>query len=188
MKNTGKGAIIGLMLFGFVVTTTVLASPVEAQITSAGPYYATPSWDQTLPTSTRFIILSNFASAAVLDRDTGLVWEKSPDTTTRSWLVAHGYCLNKNVGGTRGWRLPSVPELASLINPSLAAPFVPSTVFTGVQPAPYWSATTVAGAAPTDGFPFAWAGFFNSGDMLSLNKLGTALVWCVRGGMNADQY
>ena len=40
---------------------------------SAGPYYATPSWNQQLPAATRFIVLTNWASAAVLDRETGLV-------------------------------------------------------------------------------------------------------------------
>jgi hypothetical protein len=35
---------------------------------SNGPYYATPSWDQTLPANTRFVVLSNFANAAMLDR------------------------------------------------------------------------------------------------------------------------
>jgi len=43
-----------------------------------------------------------------------------------------------------GWRLPSVVEVAGLIDPSLPAPFVPGTVFTGVRSALYWSATTPA--------------------------------------------
>ena len=51
---------------------------VNAQTVGAGPYYATPSWDQTLPSNTRFIVLSNMNSAAVLDRETGLVWERAP--------------------------------------------------------------------------------------------------------------
>ena len=60
------------------------ASPAGAA-TAAGPYYATPSWDQQLPASTRFVVLSNWidaahpsGGAAVLDRETGLVWEQSP--------------------------------------------------------------------------------------------------------------
>ena len=35
------------------------AGSTLAQTTANGPYYATPSWDQTLPASTRFIVLSN---------------------------------------------------------------------------------------------------------------------------------
>src|ERR1044071_6059779 len=53
-------------------TISLAATLARAQTTSAGPYYATPSWDQTLPVATRFIVLSNFNSEAVLDRETGL--------------------------------------------------------------------------------------------------------------------
>ncbi|HEY2920960.1 MAG TPA: hypothetical protein VGK77_18415, partial [Candidatus Binatia bacterium] len=53
-----------------LLTMALAASPAKAQTTAAGPYYANPSWDQQLPASTRFIVLSNWASAAVLDRET----------------------------------------------------------------------------------------------------------------------
>jgi len=51
----------------------IVAGSAVAQTTANGPYYATPSWDQTMPAATRFIVLSNMASEAVLDRETGLV-------------------------------------------------------------------------------------------------------------------
>ncbi len=44
--------------------------------------------------------------------------------------------------GTVGWRLPSVIELKSVLDPSLPPPFVPVSVFTGILPFFYWSATT----------------------------------------------
>jgi hypothetical protein len=55
-----------------------------------GPYYATPSWDQTLPCTTitncpRFLVLPNMGNAAVLDKETGLVWEQSPNSSDFSW-------------------------------------------------------------------------------------------------------
>src|SRR5262249_15328144 len=72
MKHPLRIAVGGL-------TAALLAvSPglVEALgATANGPYYAEPSWDQMLPASTRFIVLSNFNSEAVLDRETGLVWQ-----------------------------------------------------------------------------------------------------------------
>ena len=67
------------------------------------------------------------------------------------WFVTTSSCVNKNVGGTRGWRLPSVTELVSLIDPTLPAPFVPVSVFTGVRPFFYWSASTDAGSLPARG-------------------------------------
>src|SRR5258706_10011688 len=81
------------------------ANPAGGATTAAGPYYANPSWDQQLPASTRFVVLSNWidaahpsGGAAVLDRETGLVWEQSPDATQARWPVAQFVCLNKNVG------------------------------------------------------------------------------------------
>ena len=140
-------------------------------------------WDQNLPAAQRFVVLASFANAAVLDKNTGLVWEQAPDATARTWPETIPYCVNKPVGGTRGWRLPSVAELASLIDPSLPAPFVPGTVFTGVQSASYWSATTFAGD-PT----VAWFVFFRNDDVGITFKTLTFHAWCVRGGMQESVY
>ena len=145
----------------------------------------TQNWDKNLPSASRFTVLAAFGGHAVRDNNTGLVWEKAPDTTVRSWGDSTFYCINKNVGGTRGWRLPSVAELVSLIDPSLPAPFVPVSVFTGVQLDVYWSATTSADF-PAD----AWyMDFSNSNGGVHGNlKPDLSLAWCVRGGMNADAY
>jgi hypothetical protein len=100
----------------------LLSTPVFAQTVANGPYYAVPSWDQTLPTAQRFIVLANMGNAAVLDRETGLVWERSPSTTERSWLNALEHCIALNVGGRMGWRLPTIHEVASLIDLSVPLP------------------------------------------------------------------
>src|SRR5437016_8649313 len=96
------------------------ASTAFADTIAAGPYYANPSWDQTLPSSTRFIVLSNLNSVAVLDRETGLVWEQSPSTSTLSWDGAQNHCNTLRAGGRLGWRLPTLQELASLVDPSVS--------------------------------------------------------------------
>jgi Protein of unknown function (DUF1566) len=172
-----------LVLFAFAVGLSMVAWPAQAD--SVGSYYATPSWDQTLPAATRFIVLSNFAGAAVLDRNTGLVWEKSPTANTLTWSIARISCLNKSVGGQKGWRLPSIVELTSLVDPSVLFPgptLQPGHPFLNVAPS-YWSATTNA-EVPTN----AWAVSFSIGGVTSGSKSELVNVWCVRGGMNADQY
>ena len=113
--STSLGLMVLLMM-------ALAASPAKAQTVAPGPYYANPSWDQQLPAATRFIVLSNWSSAAVLDRETGLVWEKSPlspsggETGRRTWLSAQNRCNTLNLGNRKGWRLPTLQELASLID------------------------------------------------------------------------
>src|SRR5207302_9186480 len=109
---------------GVLFLAMVLVTPGPAQAANSnGPYYATPSWDQQLQCDTtatcpRFIVLSNWSSEAVLDRETGLVWEQSPATTTNTWSNARFHCTSLTTGGRKGWRLPSVHELASLVDPN----------------------------------------------------------------------
>jgi len=142
----------------------------------------THNWDKNLPSASRFTVLTGFASKAVRDNNTGLVWEQAPNNADfRNWTDATLYCVAKTVGGTVGWRLPSVVELNSLRDPSLPSPFVPA-VFTGVGTS-YWSATTVAGS-PTE----AWLVGFLNGDVFTGHKAFDVRVWCVRGPMNADAY
>ena len=143
-------------------------------------------WDKQMNAQGRFQVLPAFQNAAVLDKETGLVWEQSPDTGTRDWGSARTFCANKNVGGRKGWRLPSVPELASLVDPNAtSAPFLPAGhPFTNIQSAFYWSATTDAGDPPD-----AWTVNFLNGEVDDDNsKSNRHYVWCVRGDMNADQY
>src|SRR5258706_16328966 len=82
-ENTMKHGIMHAL--GLVAAALLALGAGPAGADAVGPYYATPSWDQTLPASTRFVVLSNFNSEAVLDRETGLVWEKSPATLTTRW-------------------------------------------------------------------------------------------------------
>jgi hypothetical protein len=65
-----------------------------------GPFAGvTQNWDKNLPSASRFTFLADFGGAAVRDNNTGLVWERAPDNTTRVWVIALQYCINKNVGG-----------------------------------------------------------------------------------------
>jgi enamine deaminase RidA (YjgF/YER057c/UK114 family) len=141
-------------------------------------------WDQVLPVSQRFVILPAFNSDAVLDKETGLVWEKSPQATAVSSANVRLTCINKAVGGRKGWRLPSLPELASLVDPSVTSPgptLPPGHPFVAVQSANYWSAS-----ANAENPSLMWGVGFNNGAVLGLSKAFDQRAWCVRGGMSAD--
>ena len=141
----------------------------------------TTRWDTNHPSDSRF---ATAFPGAVLDKNTGLVWEQSPAVAAGlTWTDARLQCINKNVGGTRGWRLPSVGELTSLIDPSLPSPYVSVTLFTGVQSAPYWSATANAVGTTT-----AFSVSFQDSLVGTSSKSSASNVWCVRGLMQESLY
>ncbi len=169
-----------------VAATIVLglggAAAARAQVSTAGagPYYATPSWDQKITTG-RFVVLTNWNNEAVLDRETGLVWEKSPSTTL--WGTAPGaqnYCNALAVNGRKGWRLPGVQELASLIDPTVFNPaLLAGHPFVNVQSFAYFTST-----AGRDGISF-WAVILANG-LVQTQIAVPSYAWCVRGGQGAD--
>ncbi len=140
-------------------------------------------WDQNLPAAQRFLILTAFNRDAVLDKETGLVWERWPETAIIQWSGAIFDCIDKTVGGRKGWRLPSVHELQSLVDPSVAAPgptLPPGHPFLNVQSVHYWSASTRAEFSTG-----AWTVFFGRGTVGSSDKTTDHnRAWCVRGGHN----
>lgn len=145
------------------------------------------SWSQTLPAADRFVLVmptsANPGGEAVLDKETGLVWERSPAGTTLSWGAAWTHCYNRTVGDRKGWRIPTMEELASLVDPTQSSPALPSGhPFSNVQSTFYWTVTTVAG--DPNG---AWLVSFINGGVVGQNKLTpNSRVWCVRGGQGFD--
>ena len=173
--------VLGVVAFGIDAAT--------AQTTANGPYYATPSWDQklqcdTLATCPRFIVLANWNSAAVLDRETGLVWEKVPSKDGQDWRFASSHCVFLDLGGRQGWRLPTIQELLSLVDrtqSNLGLP--PGHPFT-VQSDFYWSATTAIFLDSE-----AWFLGLQNGTMGPSPKSSSPFdpgPWCVRGGQVVD--
>jgi hypothetical protein len=145
-----------------------------------------PNWDKALSAAQRFVLLASFNNDAVRDNNTGLVWEKSPQTAAVTWNGARFACINKNVGGQKGWRLPAIPDLASLIDPSVTPPgptLQPGHPFHNIQSAGYWSATTSAEDSSD-----AWFVYFGRGFVDHDSKTHTGHAWCVRGSMTAEAY
>jgi len=145
-----------------------------------------PTWDQVIPNAAdRFKLV--MGGAAVLDKETGLVWERVPETSyLTTWQDAISRCIYKPVGGRKGWRLATIEELSSLVDPGVASPgpTLPVGHPFGIGSFAYWSSTTVAGQ---DGSPYAWVVSFNNGTPQTQGKAGiSALNWCVRGGRGHD--
>ncbi len=144
------------------------------------------NWQKAHPAAQRFVTLSTFNDEAVLDKETGLVWEKSPEATTVTWNEARTTCVNRTVGGQKGWRLPSPAEMRSLVGPAVDAPgpnLPPGHPFLNVQSTSYWS------VVPQANLP-SYAQYLDAflGNVLSLVRIYTFPVWCVRGPLTADEY
>ena len=139
---------------------------------------AAPTWHQILPAAQRFQLVMN--NEAVLDRETGLVWQRSTvlPVDSLSWSDAISACYQKNIGGRRGWKLPTIEELASLGDPTQTNPALPvGHPFLNVQSSYYWSSTAYAGDPAG-----AWVVSFYNGYVAYYNKSNSLYVRCVRGG------
>ena len=195
--------ILGVLALGLLAGGALTAGPAQADSSidpdvsstgplavGPGPYYALPSWARKMGVVNRFVVLTDWSSAAVLDKETGLVWERTPELINLnfSWFDARSHCLARQTGNHKGWRLPSIHELASLLDPLRTNPALPAGhPFVIALPlnTSYWSATTNA-AIDTQ----VWAVSLVNGVVgEDAFKAGSqARAWCVRGGMNAAAY
>jgi hypothetical protein len=182
-------AVLGLVALGALAMAN---GPVMSQTFQNGPYYANPSWDQKIPTAQRFIVLTNWNNEAVLDRETGLVWERSPlvHSDSVNFFDAVGSCYNSNTGDRQGWRLPTPEELASLIDRTQQPRLPAGHPFQNVSPGmTYWTASTFSASdlsTPTTTFGDAFAvDFFLGPSVHRAFKDFKFGAWCVRGGPQA---
>ena len=143
-----------------------------------------PTWSLILPPEQRYVVVMN--GEAVLDKETGLVWERAPFVALQDWDSAFGFCLSRRTGDRGGWRLPSIAELLSLAAELSRLPASSPFDFDcsdnrciGFDQF-YWSATTVSGLPERAHFwdPNAGAGHGS--------KTATRPTLCVRGGFGSD--
>ena len=190
MKKHQKLILALAMITAFVALSAFLPGLVSAgDMEPPGPPGSTmktldqipPTWSQILPASERFELV--MGGGAVLDKETGLVWERSPDTTGRTWINACSHCYKREVANRKGWRLPTIEELARLVDNDNSDPALPTNHPFTVQSSYYWSSTTVVGITST-----VWLVNFYNGGVYNKDKGYFHYVWCVRGGHGHDAY
>jgi hypothetical protein len=174
-----------------------------------GPAGRHSSWGAPITApAERFTLLASSNDEAVLDNETGLVWERNPlhpqpdvigsDTGFRPWPFALHYCATKEVGGRFGWRLPSVQELLSLVDSGgdgfgrelpAGHPFANTDLPGEPPPFGYWTATTYLPLfpIPEDSALVVEFATRTSNDAVTVqSKTDEQRVWCVRGGSGPD--
>jgi hypothetical protein len=182
-----KRIIVSLCALSLVLAYNSAFGAAPSKATSTTLNDIPPAWSKTLQCDTtacpRFELV--MGGAAVLDHETGLVWEQSPSMSSHDWNGAELRCLQLNTGGRLGWRVPTIQELASLVDPSVPSPgpTLPSGhPFGGMQGTWVWSSTTVAFAPDIA----VWVVQFFDGSVGTFVKTDSIPVWCVRGGQGVD--
>jgi hypothetical protein len=142
-----------------------------------------PTWSQIIPGERRFELVLN--GEAVLDKETGLVWQQTVWRSRLTWESARVQCIESEVGGRLGWHLPTVEQMASLLDRNGDDMNLPvGHPFDNVGGRyPYWTATPYPGAPCC-----AYSVDLSTGELSGYPYEGEIHVWCVRGGQsNTDQ-
>lgn len=157
-----------------VFLTAALLLPSISALAKEGSWGAIVS-------GSRFQELTNFNNEAVLDRETGLIWEKNGAVSDNIPNNTFLYCYGKNVAGKMGWRLPKIEEVTSLFNGSTFA----ALGSINIDPNPSYVET---GSPDTDtpGLRYYYSRATMSVQTIDPDNMSSnsRVVLCVRGGGN----
>jgi len=112
--------------------------------------------------------------STVLDTSTGLTWQREVPPGGYTHKKALAYAASLKLGGG-GWRLPTVEELASIVDYTRRNPAIDEEAFPNTPSEWFWSSTTLAGGSSS-----AWLVGFGDGDVIYYYVAGTGRVRCVR--------
>ena len=171
------------------------SSPPAPTMKTLEEVYNRPIWDLwgkkfvDWPANPRFAIYDGLLVGwdiddMVLDKETGLVWARDANAAgmTMPWISAVIWCYGFDAGERRGWRMPTVEELGSLMDTASHpdAPLPEGHPFINVQAAYYWSSTNYKTVA----LDHAWVTKMDTGTgiLTSKDKTESHYLWPVRGG------
>ncbi len=111
-------------------------------------------------TASHFVVAPS--STTVSDTATQLTWQRSAPSQTYDWKSATKYCAQLELDG-KGWRLPTIKELHTLVDESRVMPAIDVSAFPAAVSDYYWSSSQVPGFLTetwTVGFAYGFDGFF----------------------------
>jgi hypothetical protein len=110
----------------------------------------------------------------VNDNFTGAVWQRHVNNDDRTPEQALDYCANLEEDG-KGWLLPTVKQLSTLIDTGVRAPAIDIAAFPQTPNEWFWSRT-----ARVNGLGGVWGVHFRSGLVTNFAFVGNNRVRCVR--------
>lgn len=118
----------------------------------------------------------------VLDKETGLVWERSPSINSMALSAAVVYSTTRVLGRRKGWRIPALEELLTLVDPANTNPTLPTGhPFLNIQlDYFYWSLTLGVPVATDDDLVWGYD-FGNANTSCIVIAAATCYTWLVRG-------
>jgi hypothetical protein len=122
------------------------------------------------------------APDTVIDRVTGLIWERRLGGSALLWREARQYCASLAIGGARPWRLPTLIEMTSLVDFSRSVPAIDQVAFPDTLQGNFWTATPVS-TSEVEAWYVAFSTGFNYQGHRDFLRLGAR---CVRSGASAD--
>ena len=129
---------------------------------------------------------TNNGDGTVMDNYSGLIWQRcsrgqnndsscSGTATTANWATAESYCSGLSLAG-KTWRLPTLNELADLVDYSAASPAINTTNFPATVANYYWSSKAYTFVAN-----YKWAIGFDYGSTNGFNESGNFYIRCISG-------
>ena len=135
-------------------------------------YYARCVRGDELIKPTFKIINPDSAEPTVKDALNDLIWTKN-SSDFMSWQAALDYCKKLNYAGEKGWRLPNINELSTILDHSIENP---ASNFPDIASTYFWSSSAFIG----NEYKKAWRVYTYTGKVETINKTNTAKVLCVK--------
>ena len=117
----------------------------------------------------------------VTDLRTGLMWQRHISEDSFSLKKAKQYADNLRLGDYADWRVPTRPELESIVDLARHHPSINIEAFPNTPSCWFWSVSPGA-----DGSSYAWVVSFYVGGYAYGSDVNSFRVRCVRGTMRKE--
>ncbi len=155
--SKGSKSIKRRFTVGFVVAALALLSSTTSSANAPASQYT-------------------IAGGVVTDNMTGLKWQQTLSPSSYTFSGAGTYC-GGTIASSTGWRIPSLRELATLVDRSKTSPAIDATAFPSTPSVQFWTSSV-------NGTYAFWLDFtdgsFNSTDTSYMTPPPTLRVRCVK--------